>query len=190
MTYKGFLKSLIPPILLPLVVEGYDKIKSTKNNLYIDLKNELKNNPEICKLFPEKKIKNHYVYEPVRQTLKYPDLFITQVRYYRLYKYFKEHYPDIFDNNTKVIDVGDTSGILFQAMGREGLSVNINPEVVDFIKTQGIQAEVGNIEDLKYDDRSCDYAFSFECLEHVKNPIKALCELGRITRKKVFVSIP
>lgn len=193
MTSKEFLKSLIPPILMPTVIKGYSawhNFKRDPRRLYYDLEKEIKNNPEIEKLFPAENVKKHYVYEPVRQTLDYPDLFATQLRYYRMYKFFQENYPELFDNNTKVIDVGDTSGILFKAMGRNGLSVNLNPEVVEFIKRQGIEAKLGNIEELPFEDNSFDYTFSFQCIEHVKNPVKALDELGRITRKKVFISIP
>jgi len=130
------------------------------------------------------------VYENMRQSTEHPDLFINQVRYFRMYKFFGDNYPEVFSNNKSVIDIGDTSGILFRAMKRRGLSVNINPDVVESIKKSGIESKVGDVENLPFADKSFDYAFSFECLEHVSNPIRALCEINRITKKKVFLSVP
>lgn len=158
--------------------------------LYVRLERLFQENEEISQLFPYEKLAGHYVYEPPRQTREHPDVFINQVRYYRLYKYFQDYYPNIFSDQTSVVDVGDTSGTLFQAMKRSGLSVNINTEVVEFIKQGGIQAELGDVENLPLENKSFDYAFCFQCLEHVNNPIKGLSELSRITRKLLFASIP
>ncbi len=98
MIYKEYLRNLIPPVMLPFIGKIYQKLKLENNTLYYDLENEIKSNPEISKLFPAERLKQHYVYEPVRQTLEHPDLFITQIRYYRCYKYFEEHYPESREN--------------------------------------------------------------------------------------------
>ena len=164
--------------------------KHTGVNLYRRLEALLKENPEINTLFPFEEFMNHYVYEPARQSKDNPDVFINQIRYYRMYVYFKAQYPEVFSPETCVVDIGDTSGTFFRAMKRKGLSVNINPEVIEFIKKKGIDAQLGNIEVLPFADKSFDYCFCFQCLEHLPNPIKALNELSRITRKMVFVSIP
>lgn len=158
--------------------------------LYKRLAGFIADNKEINTLFPEEKLRKHYVHEPARQSIEHPDLFINQVRYYRIYRFFQEHYPQLFDNKTSVVDVGDTSGILFSAMRRKGLSVNINPDVVGFIRSKGIEAEVGDLERLGFKDKAFEYTFCFQCLEHSPNPVLALKELSRITRKKVFLSIP
>ena len=151
--------------------------RNTGLNLYRRLENLFKENPEINQLFPFEAFGKHYVYEPSRQTLDHPDIYINQVRYYRLYRFFKENYPEMLSDKISIADVGDTSGLLFKAMKRpQGLSVNINADVVDFIKSTGVEAKMGDIERLPFQDKSFDYTFSFQCLEHLCNPIRALSE--------------
>lgn len=103
---------------------------------------------------------------------------------------FKTNYPDIFEANTTILDVGDTSGLLLESVNKKGTSLNINQECVDFIEKRGIKAILGNAEQIEIEDNSFDYCFCFQCLEHLLNPLAALKELGRIARKKVFLSIP
>ena len=164
--------------------------KAAAKRFYNRLEDVLRSNPEINQMFPFEHLSAHYIYEPSRQTLEYPDVFINQVRYFRLYNYFKEQVSGIFSGETSVVNVGDTSGILLKALKKDGVSVNINQEVVSFLQKSGITAKLGNAENLPFDDKTFDYSFSFQCLEHVNNPVKALSELSRITRKKVFISIP
>jgi SAM-dependent methyltransferase len=115
---------------------------------------------------------------------------VHQIRYYRMYQFFERAFPDMFDGQTKVLNVGDTSGLLFRAMGRSGLSLNIRPDRVVYMRSQGIEAVVGDAEALDFEDNAFDYVFCFQTLEHVKSPMKILCEMGRVARKAVFVSIP
>lgn len=157
---------------------------------YNALNKVLDDNEEIGRLFKEEEMRKHYAHEAMRQTLDFPTVYINQIRYYRLYKYFQTYYPDLFYKETRIIDVGDTSGILFKAMGKDGLSVNINNEAVEFIRQNGISADIQDAEALTYGNKSFDYAFCFQCLEHMKNPLRALDELGRVVKKKVFLSIP
>ena len=166
------------------------KILGVARYRYNSIKKVIDNNPEIPRLFPEEKMREHYVREPMLQTVEFPVLYVTQIRYYRMYKYFQLHYPDLFDVKTQIIDVGDTSGALFQAMGKDGLSVNIHSEIVESIRRNGIRAKIEDAENISFNDKSFDYAFCFQTLEHLKNPLKALDELGRITRKRVFLSVP
>ncbi len=186
----------IKEILPPTIIKPLKKIKNryfnrfSGENLYPRLEQLIKTNKEINELFPFKDLSQHYVYEPSRQTKEHPDVFCNQIRYYRVYNYFKTYFPEILRSETAVLDIGDTSGVLFRAMKRKGLSANINADVVSFIKSRGIDAKEGNIEQLDFADKSFDYTFCFQCLEHLPNPIKALNELSRITRKNVFISIP
>jgi len=196
-------KKILQKIFSPFVYDGLYGIKmelikiccgglgKNSSQLFRDeLKKQIENIEEIGQLFPPEKIKEHYVYGNVRDTIDHPDILITQMRYYRVYQYLKKNYPEIFDNETAVLDVGDTSGILFKAMARKGTSLNINKECVDFIKSKGIEAVKGDAENIQFGDKSFDYVFCFQCLEHVPNPLKVLNELGRIAKKKVFLSVP
>ncbi len=164
--------------------------KPGNKRMYARLESLIEETQEIKDMFSYEQFAKHYVYEPSRQTVDHPDIFINQVRYFRMYEYFKNHYPDVFYSHTKVADFGDTSGLLFRAMKREGTSVNINQDVIDYIKSFGVEALIGDVEDLPFKDNEFDYSFCFQCLEHLPNPIKALSEIGRVTQKKIFISIP
>lgn len=159
-------------------------------NFYHRLEELVRKSAEINTHFSFEEMRSHYVYEPARQTVEHPDIYVNQIRYYRVYEFFRSHYPQLFEEAVSVADIGDTSGLLLKAMGRRGLAVNINPEVVDNIRLRGIEAELGNVERLPFADKSFDYTLCFECVEHVKNPIQALSELARVTKGNVFVSIP
>lgn len=203
--YKKILRELVPPLFNRfssknrlfransiILMEFYRllKGKSADKLKYDEILRTLKENSEIERLFPESRMEEHYVYGNVRNTIEHPDLYGTQIRFYRVYDFFKKNYPDMFKPETKVLDVGDTSGILFQAMGKDGVSLNINQECVDYINKKGIRAVRGSAENIGFQDKSFDYCLCFQCLEHLPNPLMALNELGRVARKKVFISIP
>ncbi|MFH1094168.1 MAG: class I SAM-dependent methyltransferase [Candidatus Omnitrophota bacterium] len=158
--------------------------------MHDELLQQIKDVPEIDILFPREKFIAYAKDEPIRNTIEHPDLYVNQIRYYTVYRFLKDNYPDIFENNTTILNVGDVGGLLFEAIGKKGTSLNINPDCVAFMKNKGIEAIVGDVENLKLSDSSFDFIFSFQCLEHVPNPLRALNELGRVARKAVFISIP
>ena len=167
------------------------KERKNKEQLFRDeLISQIKRIPEIEKFFSEEKMRSHYVYEPVRNTLEHPDLYITQIRYYRMYQFFKKEYPEIFNADTKILNVGDADSILLESIGKKGTSLNINQECVEFIKKKGMEVVLGDAEKIGFPDSSFDFVFCFQTLEHCPNPIKVLNELGRVAKKKVFLSIP
>lgn len=192
----NFLTEKVKQCLPPSVAHYIKKIKHNYINkdtgvrLYYRLEKLLKDNPKINALFPYEDMIKHYVYEPARQTKEYPDIYVNQTRFYRIYQFLKERFPEVFLPETLVADIGDTSGALLKVMQCRGLSVNINPDVVAYIREAGFKAEVGDVEDLPFADKSFDYVFCFECIEHVANPIRALRELSRVTRNLIFLSIP
>lgn len=200
--YKSIIRQLIPPVFYKKDVLAKAGIhilfqlhrllrrKSKAQLFYDELMSQIRVLSEISFLFPEEKMKGHYIYEPIRHTLENPDLYTTQIRYYRMYKFFKKHYPKIFHSNTKVLNVGDTDGILFEALGKKGTTLNINRECIDFMRSKGLNAVLGDAEKLQFEDSSFDYIFCFQTLEHCPNPIKVLSELGRVAKEKVFLSIP
>lgn len=200
--FKRIIKQFIPPIFYKraiysrakvLFMFGLIKLMRRKNKFQLfhdELVNQVKKFPEIEKFFPKDKIKTHYVYEPVRDTLEHPDIYITQIRYYRMYQFFEREYPEIFDSKAKILNVGDTDGILLESLGKRGMSLNINKECVEFIKSKGMEAILGNAEILDFPDSSFDFVFCFQTLEHCPNPVKVLNELGRVAKGKVFLSIP
>lgn len=196
---KEVIQQILPPILINRTLLG--KIigsillmiwSGTKRAelLYGALSDQVFSDSEISKLFPREQVIGHYIYGNVRDSVEHPDVFITQLRYYRMYQFFKTHFSEVFSSGVSVLDIGDTSGMFLRALGKNGVSLNINQECVDFIRSKGLEAVQGNAESLDFDDNSFDYVLSFQCLEHLPNPIKALNEWGRVARKRVFLSIP
>jgi len=189
---KRLIKSLMPQIFFKwnkrLILEFLLKLFPKK--FYCLLQKEIETEPLIAQYFSREHILTHYAYEPVRDTNEHPDLYITQIRFFRMFEYFRKNFPEVFDNNIKVLNVGDTSGILFKAMGRKGLSANINSECIDNIRSKGIEAKQADACNLQFPDKHFDYSFCFQMLEHLPNPIAALNGLGRITKNKVFISVP
>ena len=147
---KKVIRQFIPPIFYKRAIYSKAKIlllyeilrlKERKNRYQLfhdELISQIKEIPEIKKFFPEDKMRGHYVYEPMRNTLKHPDLYIEQVRYYRMYDFFKKEYPEIFNSNTTILNVCDTDGILLEALGKNRTSLNINRECVEFIKKKAL----------------------------------------------------
>ncbi len=154
------------------------------------LRREVERTPEISLLFPESQMRAHWGYARLENTPDSPNLYIHQIRFYRMVQYFRRAFPDVFESDTRILDIGDTSGILFRAIGKHGLSLNIRPDRVDYIRSQGVAAVVGDAEALEFENNSFDYGFCFQTLEHIKGPVKALEEMGRVVRKAVFLSVP
>jgi SAM-dependent methyltransferase len=90
------------------------------------------------------------------------------------------------------LDVGDTDGLILKHLGRPGLGFNLSPAAVANIEANGIEARLGDGQELPFEDASFDYVICFETLEHVPSPARLLEELARVVRPdgRVFVSIP
>ncbi len=187
------LKNILPPVffklgrILPLIKEKtfYKKI------IFKDeLKKQIFEIPEISKLFSEEKIQQIYVTQNLRNTEDNPDIYITQIRYFWYYQFFKNNYPDIFEKDTTALDVGGASGIFLDSIDKKGTVLDTSEETIKFLKKKGIKAIHGNAECIDLPDKSFDYVVAFQCLEHMLNPVMALNEFGRIAKKGVFISIP
>lgn len=186
-------KLIIPPIFLKLhLVYPFLKEKILYRNIILrdELKKQISEIPDINKIFSKEEIRQMYVSENVRDTIEHPDIFITQLRFYWYYNFFSQYYPDIFEKDTTILDVGGCNGIFLRSINKKGTIININKECVDFLNNEGISAFHGSGECIKLPNKSFDYVVSFQCLEHMPNPIMALNEFGRIARKNVFISIP
>ena len=90
------------------------------------------------------------------------------------------------------LDVGDTDGLMLKHLDQSALGFNLSPAAVRNIESNGIQAKLGDGQELPFHDESFDYVLCFETLEHVESPPRLVAELARVCRRKgrVFVSIP
>lgn len=90
------------------------------------------------------------------------------------------------------LDVGDTDGLMLKHLGQGGLGFNLSPAAVRNIESNGIEARLGDGQELPFEDGRFDYVLCFETLEHVESPARLLGELARVVNPdgRVFVSIP
>jgi SAM-dependent methyltransferase len=94
--------------------------------------------------------------------------------------------------SVRVLDVGDTDGLLLKHLGKPGLGFNLAPAAVAHIRANNIEAQLGDGQELPFADGSFDCVFCFETLEHVESPAQLLGQLARVCAPdgRVFVSIP
>lgn len=103
----------------------------------------------------------------------------------------RERFGDRLET-AQVLDVGDTDGLLLKHLGKAGTGFNLAPAVVRNIRANGIDAVLGDGQQMPFDDASFDCVLCFETLEHVENPLSLLDELARVCKPggRVFLSIP
>jgi SAM-dependent methyltransferase len=91
-----------------------------------------------------------------------------------------------------ILDVGDSDGLMLKHLGKPGVGFNISPVAIENIRSNGIEAVIGDGHRLPFEDAAFDAVLCFETLEHVENPPQVLDELARVCRPdgRVFVSIP
>lgn len=102
----------------------------------------------------------------------------------------------------RVLDVGCGPGTitadLAAVVGRSGRVVGVDnaPEVVEQARSNHralglshLEFAVGDVMDLGYDDASFDVVHAHQVLQHLKDPVGALRELGRVTRPGGTVAV-
>jgi SAM-dependent methyltransferase len=94
--------------------------------------------------------------------------------------------------DARLLDVGDTDGLMLKHLGKDGLGFNLVPAAVENIRRNGIDAQLGDGQEMPFEEASFDYVLCFETLEHVESPAQLLGQLARVCDPagRVFVSIP
>ena len=91
----------------------------------------------------------------------------------------------------RVLDAGASDGLFLTRIGvQRGVGVNFLVACARKICSDGYRACLADIERLPFADKSFDYVLCCETLEHVRNPIHTLDELGRVCRKRIFLTVP
>jgi SAM-dependent methyltransferase len=90
-----------------------------------------------------------------------------------------------------VLDAGASDGMFLSLLGvRNGVGINILKPCVEKIRSDGYAAMQCNIEDLPFEDNKFDAVICTETIEHTLNPLRALGELKRVCRGKIYMTIP
>jgi SAM-dependent methyltransferase len=94
--------------------------------------------------------------------------------------------------DARILDVGDSDGLLLRDLGKSGTGFNVSPAVIRNITANGIEAVHGDAHELPFADASFDVVLCFQTLEHIESQHAALLELARVCRPggRCFVSIP
>ena len=90
--------------------------------------------------------------------------------------------------DVKLLDVGASSPLLFRLMKIEGVGLNISEGAVQLMHDGCIEARVGKAEDLPLDSESFDIVLCLNSFSHIDNPIQAMKELKRVSRRDVIVA--
>jgi ubiquinone/menaquinone biosynthesis C-methylase UbiE len=101
--------------------------------------------------------------------------------------------------NMRALDGGCGTGavtrkIASKVFPAETFGVDIDPLFIEKAKTsleegmRNLRFEVGNIDNLRYDDGFFDLTYCNLVLMHVKNPVKTVLEMKRVTRKGGIVA--
>jgi len=95
----------------------------------------------------------------------------------------------------RVLDIGCGSGnhlIVFNRMGLDVSGIDASPYMIQKAEERlghRCGLKTGVAESLPYEDNEFDMAVFINSLEFMDNPLQALREAGRVTRKKVFIGV-
>jgi len=105
-------------------------------------------------------------------------------------KHVEKDFPEIFEvGGKKVLDVGcgaeaPLAHYLTEKKGADVYAGDISTDLVSSAKKFAKKAKLKVFpgERLPYDDKSFDISYLFDVLEHVKDPLKTMLELKRVTK--------
>lgn len=96
-----------------------------------------------------------------------------------------------------VLDVGCGEGVLLHSLqhkmqAKTCYAIDLDPnEVADATKNLPFcQVQVGSAYDIPFDDGAVELVICTEVLEHLDDPLQALQELSRVTRRFALISVP
>lgn len=111
--------------------------------------------------------------------------------YRELFKILKPY------KSNSILDVGCGEGFTLKKL--EEKRIGKNNEGIDFSEDAirlgneiypQLKLAIGDVYDLKFKDNSFDIAVCTEVLEHLEDPVKAVSEIKRVTKKYIVFSVP
>ena len=101
------------------------------------------------------------------------------------------------DGSIALADIGDSSGThilylkgLYKADTLRFMSVNVDEKAIERIRSKGIEAINGDVQDLKYNSLNADIVLSFQLLEHLSDPLSFLRDVAKLHCKYFIVTVP
>jgi len=93
------------------------------------------------------------------------------------------------------VDVGCGNGYLCSQLKKkisEVSGIDLSKTRIDSAKKRypGIEFVQGSIYDLPYEDNSRDLVTAVETIEHLENPVAAIKEMRRVSKKYVVITVP
>ncbi len=111
--------------------------------------------------------------------------FVARIAWNTVEKIRRNHiFKFIGKSGKKVLDIGCRTPYLknkIESGGMEYFPIDISP-------AKGVA--YGDIQNLKFRNNFFDITICSEVLEHVDNPLKAIKELKRVTKKRLIISVP
>lgn len=92
-----------------------------------------------------------------------------------------------------ILDVGCGYGAYSQELNNIGfrcMGIDANKENVKKAVARGVEAYIGNAENLCFKDKSFSTVIMFEILEHLKHPEMAVSEAIRVAKKNILITVP
>lgn len=99
------------------------------------------------------------------------------------------------DKDKKIVDFACGHGELITQLAKDGYctwALDYSEDRIRCLLAEGINASVQNVEQTDYSDAFFDVVICMECLEHVRNVVKAVAEISRVLIKQgiVIVTVP
>src|SRR6266480_5097784 len=111
-------------------------------------------------------IKSHWAHEQVTDEFVLAHL---SSQIYEVTRTLKERMGPVGD--IPVLDAGASDGMYLAQVGAtQGVGINLLPQCVAKIQSDGFKAVQGSVEQLPFENKSFDYVICCETLEHVPNP--------------------
>jgi ubiquinone/menaquinone biosynthesis C-methylase UbiE len=134
----------------------------------------------------QKRIRGHWAHEEVTDRFAEAQL---SSQIYEITEMLRRRMGPL--GSASVLDAGASDGMFLSLLDvKNGVGVNFLSACVEKIRADGFTAYQVDVEQLPFENKSFDYVVCCETLEHVLNPIRALNELARVCRKRIFITIP
>jgi SAM-dependent methyltransferase len=101
----------------------------------------------------------------------------------------KIHLNRIPSSCSDVLDLGAGDGYsseYLQNLGKNVIATSINPKEVEYMKKNGISAQLEDMHILSFESESFDCVYMRQVLEHALAPYLVFCEINRVLRESGY----